>query len=636
MSYDPTVWKYGDKVTSFKLNKLENGLAGSYDEIARLDGDIDGLADDLDTEVAALRSQIGSPLVANTAEEMTNINKVYVYTGSETGYTAGHWYYFNGTAWADGGVYNSVAVQTDKTLTVPDMPADAKVTGDEIGALKEDLKRAIVDNETVIGNTNYAFSFGYQQNKVLSNSTGEIVDQTGYAVIDGYIPVNYGDQIRIYSTGFFRRCFYDGNKNFISAYADTLTGQWIFRIADPSVKFIRLCNTIAAIPSTSVYISNDKVTDNENSINLIMQNAGFPTLSVNDLEQGGFDANGLNDNTRTDCLRSIGYIEVTPNAKYKISMTITQANSPNISVSFYDVADGVTPRVGYTNYSANELEFTVPQSARYIRVLSRMQGADYFIGYVTGITFALAEPLMETVFNGIKKVTSDGMVLAYPNLYKLPLNLLRNRVTNQDIAVYNGHIIEADVGFIKINGGSQIAITNGHGNNCNFGVTLHGTYPYLYCPAWNENEPYIYVNEITDSTATLKKTITYTGLTGYLNAVVDEANDRAYIFLADDPYTGNITFVIGDLDGNIISQKALAEKMPIIQGMDFKNDSIYVLSGSPNTNDKMYLWTFDTAGNITAKTAMITPSNVEIEGISFDTDGTLYVANIQKIYIFTE
>lgn len=29
MSYTPTVWKKGDKITSEKLNKLENGVAGS-------------------------------------------------------------------------------------------------------------------------------------------------------------------------------------------------------------------------------------------------------------------------------------------------------------------------------------------------------------------------------------------------------------------------------------------------------------------------------------------------------------------------------------------------------------------------------------------------------------------------------
>ena len=40
---------------------------------------------------------------------MVNQSRVYVYTGSETGYTAGHWYYYNGTAWIDGGVYNAIA-----------------------------------------------------------------------------------------------------------------------------------------------------------------------------------------------------------------------------------------------------------------------------------------------------------------------------------------------------------------------------------------------------------------------------------------------------------------------------------------------------------------------------------------------
>lgn len=52
----------------------------------------------------------GSPLVATTAGAMTNTKRVYVYTGSETGYISGHWYYHNGSGWVNGGVYNSTVV----------------------------------------------------------------------------------------------------------------------------------------------------------------------------------------------------------------------------------------------------------------------------------------------------------------------------------------------------------------------------------------------------------------------------------------------------------------------------------------------------------------------------------------------
>lgn len=41
---------------------------------------------------------------------MTKKNRVYVYAGTETGYTKGHWYYHNGTKWVDGGTYNSATV----------------------------------------------------------------------------------------------------------------------------------------------------------------------------------------------------------------------------------------------------------------------------------------------------------------------------------------------------------------------------------------------------------------------------------------------------------------------------------------------------------------------------------------------
>ena len=88
------------------------------------------------------RSFVGSPLVAETAAAMVDTERIYVYTGSESGYTSGNWYYYNtGTsAWTSGGVYNAVAVDTDTTLTIAGKAADAKKTGDEIGELKSGLK----------------------------------------------------------------------------------------------------------------------------------------------------------------------------------------------------------------------------------------------------------------------------------------------------------------------------------------------------------------------------------------------------------------------------------------------------------------------------------------------------------------
>ena len=104
------------------------------------DSQLDGLVAEVQAYVEEARSiAFGSPLTASTADQMTDGTKVYVYTGSESGYTNGHWYYFDGTDWVDGGVYNAVAVQTDTTLTRSGVAADAKVTGDEITGLKEDL-----------------------------------------------------------------------------------------------------------------------------------------------------------------------------------------------------------------------------------------------------------------------------------------------------------------------------------------------------------------------------------------------------------------------------------------------------------------------------------------------------------------
>ena len=60
----------------------------------------------------ATKTMVGAPLVANTAADMTDQDRIYVYAGTETGYTAGHWYYYNGS-WQDGGAYNASAPSND-------------------------------------------------------------------------------------------------------------------------------------------------------------------------------------------------------------------------------------------------------------------------------------------------------------------------------------------------------------------------------------------------------------------------------------------------------------------------------------------------------------------------------------------
>ena len=44
-------------------------------------------------------------VVITSLTDMTDTSKIYIYEGEEEGYTAGHFYYHNGSTWADGGQY---------------------------------------------------------------------------------------------------------------------------------------------------------------------------------------------------------------------------------------------------------------------------------------------------------------------------------------------------------------------------------------------------------------------------------------------------------------------------------------------------------------------------------------------------
>lgn len=136
-------------VTESLMAQSEYLSSNEYRVIDNLAGEVEDNKNkiaELDDKKAN-KDDYGSPLTASTVSAMTDKKKVYVYTGSESGYTAGNWYSWNGTAWVPGGVYNSAAIQTDKTLTQSGKAADSAIVGQQIGELKEflvDLTKGIL------------------------------------------------------------------------------------------------------------------------------------------------------------------------------------------------------------------------------------------------------------------------------------------------------------------------------------------------------------------------------------------------------------------------------------------------------------------------------------------------------------
>lgn len=146
MSYEPTTWKKGDKVTSTKLNKIEQGIQGNDSEIGELKSGFSELSARL---LNAFPTDIASGSIASFSDGadnlplkslVVNINPVQDLHGQESPYPAGGGKNkFNGTflqgywAYADGTWVNSPNwITTEKipckASTSYTVSADTKMT----------------------------------------------------------------------------------------------------------------------------------------------------------------------------------------------------------------------------------------------------------------------------------------------------------------------------------------------------------------------------------------------------------------------------------------------------------------------------------------------------------------------------
>lgn len=113
---EPTIENVGteyDAIFNFGIPKGEYIVQGEnfkldlsdYVKQKQLDREIQNRQqtdNNLQSQIKSLAS--GSPLVASSISEMTDKKRVYVNT------TDGNWYYYNGTSWVDGGVYQATEI----------------------------------------------------------------------------------------------------------------------------------------------------------------------------------------------------------------------------------------------------------------------------------------------------------------------------------------------------------------------------------------------------------------------------------------------------------------------------------------------------------------------------------------------
>lgn len=99
-----------------KLNEMTedgtlNNLIGVYIQ-PRIDAqnlEIQNFKNNVNNQINSINNKVnsvanGTPLVATSIQNMTDTSKIYVLT------TNGHWYYYDGTTWQDGGTYQSTGI----------------------------------------------------------------------------------------------------------------------------------------------------------------------------------------------------------------------------------------------------------------------------------------------------------------------------------------------------------------------------------------------------------------------------------------------------------------------------------------------------------------------------------------------
>lgn len=152
--YDVNIIRQSQSAINTEINEINTSITNETTSRQNADNN-------LQSQITGLAS--GSPLVATSVAGMTDIDRVYVNT------TDGHWYYYDGSTWSDGGVYQSVELDR-KSIKNSQIAGNITDNNLLIGENLVDLALEIIENKKLSG---------YNNNTYKPNFT----DESGYTTV---------------------------------------------------------------------------------------------------------------------------------------------------------------------------------------------------------------------------------------------------------------------------------------------------------------------------------------------------------------------------------------------------------------------------------------------------------------------
>lgn len=359
-----------------------NGFIGTVDEWLVMCGVPERVTNMLNAKINGLAS--GSPLVASSVSGMTDKTHVYVNT------TDGNWYYYNGTDWAIGGVYQATEL------------GYGSVTSGHL--INEVVTPSKIKGHSIL-NLHNCNDINISKNYKL-NTTGGLIEEAEYSTTD-YIEVE--PNMNLCSdfgmpTNAPIVCFYDQNKTYISSLYTTENWTEIGHFTTPAnCYYIRMCTSTIKMndTTTGIYTSSILPTEfipygefsidgfklKDDSVgesmiqNVAVSDSKIQYNSLDFKKLKGLVTNLMNGSDENNLINyklnltgeaieganytTSGYLEVGGNMD--VYCDFNMANTGN-AIAFYDAdkiyISGVTVKTNWTSPEAVK----TPENTKYIRI----------------------------------------------------------------------------------------------------------------------------------------------------------------------------------------------------------------------------------------------------------------------------